>query len=221
MWLLDTANLYAIEDYLNVLNVQGVTTNPTIIRKEGVYDFVQHMKEIRSLIGMERELHVQVVGTQYEAMRADAEKLLELIDQRIIIKVPVNADGIRLISYLKNHNVRTTGTTVYNAHSALVALTSGADYVAPYINRISNCGQDPFAMIANLKEICIQHQVRGKILGASFKNVNQVMDALLKGADCVTVGIDILEQLFDAPYVERDITVFANDWQSQFNKRMI
>ena len=128
-YLLDTANIEEIKYYNDYLPISGVTSNPSIVKKEGNIDFFAHMKEIRNIIGFDATLHVQVSTKDYEGMMADAKAILENIDDKVYIKIPVTMDGIKAIKELKKQGVNITATAVYTKAQAFMALEAGADYI--------------------------------------------------------------------------------------------
>ncbi|MGT2715699.1 fructose-6-phosphate aldolase [Streptococcus respiraculi] len=219
--ILDTANQEKIKEYLTYLPVSGVTTNPSIVKKEGEIDFFEHMREIRQLIGFERSLHVQVIAQDYEGMLADAHRLVEEIDNQIFIKVPVTKEGLRAIKTLKKAKLGVTATAIYTEMQALLALESGADFLAPYVNRISSLNGDAFSLISHVQKEIERTQSSTQILAASFKQVGQVLDAVHAGASCVTVGTDVLDQFLVHPSIDQAVADFARDWESNFGRNSI
>ena len=219
--ILDTANIEKIKEYLDYLPVQGVTTNPSILKKEGKIDFVNHMKQIRQLIGVERSLHVQVIASDYEGMLADARKILNEIDSQVYIKIPVTKDGLKAIQTLKQEGHFVTATAIYTEMQALLALEAGADFLAPYVNRISLLQANPYQLIHRVQKQIERHNYPGQLLAASFKQVSQVTDALAAGADYVTLGVEVIDQLLHYPMVDKAVSDFAAEWQSIFGKEYL
>jgi len=216
--LLDTANIEAIEKYAAALPLAGVTTNPSILKKEGNIEFFSHMRKIREIIGTNRSLHVQVVAQDKAGMVKDAKTLLEQLDQEIYIKVPANEVGLEAIKELKSEGLNVTATAIYSKFQAYLAIAAGADYIAPYFNRMENIGiKAPEAIAAMANEIQ-QSASKTKIVAASFKNVDQVTTALEEGAQAVTVAPDIIKQALAMPSIAQAVEDFAVDWESIFGK---
>lgn len=217
-FLLDTANLEDIKFYADILPLSGVTSNPSIIKKEGKIDFFEHMKAIRRIIGTDKSLHVQVVATDYEGMLKDAQTILEKIDSDVFIKVPVSLEGLKVIKTLKSQGVNVTATAIYTKMQAHLAIAAGADYLAPYFNRMENLNIDSKATIAAIAKEIERTGSKSKILAASFKNVGQVNAALEAGAQASTIGVDVVKQIFAMPSINQAVQDFTNDWESIFGQ---
>lgn len=212
--ILDTANIKKIKEYLTYLPVDGVTTNPSILKKEGNIDFVEHMKEIRSLIGPDKSLHIQTIASDYEGMVKDARRIVELIDKDVYIKIPVSKAGLAAIKTLKSEGFNITATAIYSEIQALLATELGADYLAPYVNRMSNLNTDPYEVINNVAYNIANTNSDTRILAASFKNVDQVLKAVQAGSTHVTVGADVVDLFLANANIDKAVTDFGNDWNS-------
>lgn len=210
--IIDTANIDKIKDYLNYLPVDGVTTNPSILKKEGNIDFVEHMKEIRSLIGPDKSLHIQTIAKDYEGIVKDAHKIAELIDKDVYIKIPVSKDGLAAIKTLKAEGFNITATAIYSEIQALLATELGADYLAPYVNRMTNLNSDPYEVINNVAYNIAATNSSTRILAASFKNIDQVLKAVQAGSTHVTVGSDVVDLFLEDANISKAVTDFSNDW---------
>lgn len=217
-FMLDTANLAEIKKFVDFLPIAGVTSNPSIVKKEGAIDFFQHMKEIRSIIGEHRSLHIQVVAQDYEGIIKDAEKILATIDQKIFIKIPVNEPGLKAIKELKRRGINVTATAIYTKFQAYLAIAAGADYIAPYFNRMENLNIDPRAAIFEMAEEIARTKSETKILAASFKNVGQVNAALENGSQAATMGVDIIQQALAMPSIAQAVNDFTADWEASFGE---
>ncbi len=217
-FLLDTANIEDIKKYNAILPLAGVTSNPSIIKKEGEIDFFQHMKEIRSIIGRERSLHIQVVAQDYEGMLKDAETILQNVDKDVYVKIPTNAEGLKVMQALKKQGVNITATAIYTKFQAYLAIATGADYIAPYFNRMENLNIDPREAITAMAEEIERINSSTKILAASFKNVSQVNAAVECGAHAATLGTDIVENALSMPSVQKAVDDFTRDWESIYGE---
>ena len=218
--LLDTVNLEDIKKYEAIIPLAGVTSNPSIMKNEGKIDFFDHMKKIRRIIGKECSLHVQVVATDYDGMIKDAETIIKKIDSEVYIKVPTNEAGIRVIKELKKQGMNVTATAIYTKFQAYLAIAVGADYLAPYFNRMENLNINAKVAIQEIATEINRTNSSSKILAASFKNVAQVNTALESGAQAVTMGCDILSQAFGIPSVDKAVTDFTSDWETIFGEGM-
>ncbi len=218
-FMLDTANIEEIKHYEKIISLAGVTSNPSIVKNEGKIDFFTHMKKIRDVIGMEKSLHVQVVATSYEGMLKDAETILAKIDPNVFIKVPVSEIGLKVIKELKQRGVNVTATAIYTKFQAYLAIAAGADYIAPYFNRMENLNINPREAIHEMSKEITRTNSQTKILAASFKNVGQVNAALENGAQAATMSVDIIKQAFDMPSIEKAVADFTMDWEATFGEK--
>lgn len=215
-FLLDTANLTEIKKYVEIAPISGITSNPTIVKKEGKNDFFTHMKEIRQIIGMDRSLHVQVVAQDVSGIVADAHAILENIDQAVYVKVPVDEQGLVAMKILKKEGVNITATAVYTKFQGYLAVAAGVDYIAPYYNRMENLNIDSKGLISELAREIERTNSTSKILAASFKNVGQINAALEAGAQAATFGVDILATALAMPSIRQAVDNFTSDWESSF-----
>ena len=215
--MLDTANIATIKEFSEIYPYVGVTCNPTIIKKEGKINFFEHFREIRKIIGFERSLHIQVVSKTAEDMIKEAEKIIEKVDKEVYIKIPVTEEGLKAIKNLKARGFKITATAIYTKMQGLVAIAAGADYIAPYFNRIQSRGSDAAATVECFRQNIDYFKKSTKILAASFHHGGQVVKALLAGADAVTLQPDLLRETIcftPTNYIEDAVETFAADWQS-------
>lgn len=219
--VLDTANINKIEDYLTYLPVEGVTTNPSILKIEGQIDFKEHMLSIRQLIGKDMPLHIQTIAKDYDGIIKDAHRIYELIDEHVYVKIPVSKSGLAAIKTLKAEGFNITATAIYSEIQALLAMGLEVDYLAPYVNRMSNLGTNPYRLINNVSQVITETNSKTNILGASFKNIDQVLKAVQAGSKYVTVGDDVIDVFLSDANISKAVTDFGNDWYSVFDTREI
>ena len=217
-FIIDTVNLEEIKEAVEYLPIVGVTSNPSIVKKTNPQDFFKHMKEIRKIIGQERSLHIQVISKDCDTIIKEAHRILKEVDDKVYIKVPVSYEGIKAIKLLKEEGINVTATAVYDLMQAYMALTAGADYIAPYVNRIGNLGADPMELINELSNRIIMDNYDTKIVAASFKGVEQIKNALNNGAQAITAPVDILKQIFKNPNIEKAVDDFNADWYSMYGE---
>lgn len=213
-FMLDTANISDIKKFIEIAPISGVTSNPSILKKEGKIEFFNHMKKIRNIIGEECTLHVQVIAQDYEGMMKDAKAILETIDKNVYIKVPTTQEGLKVIKALKEKNIKVTATAIYTKFQAYLAIVAGADFIAPYFNRMQNLNIEPNEAILEMANVIQRTNSKTKILAASFKNVTQVTSALENGAHAVTMGVDIIEAALAMPSIQKAVDDFTNDWDT-------
>ena len=220
-YLLDTANLDEIRELSEYLPIAGVTSNPTIVKREGAVPFFAHMREIRTIIGSLRPLHIQVTARNYDGMMRDAEAVFRHVDEKVFIKVPVDFAGVKVIKALKRQGANVTATAVYGMDQAFIALEAGADCIAPYFNRMEALGVDAANVIGSIAGIISHYGYETEILAASFKQPAQIDRAILAGAHSVTVSPNILREIFAKKVVTDAIQVFADDWSDLYGGKML
>ena len=172
----------------------------------------------REIIGKERSLHIQVISKECDEIVKEAHRILEEIDDQVYIKVPVSYEGVKAIKKLKAEGVNVTATAVYDLMQAYMALVAGADYIAPYVNRIGNLGNDPMELIDELSNRIVQDGYDCKILAASFKGVHQVRDAFNYGSQAITAPVEVLKQIFANPSIEKAVNDFNSDWYDVYGE---
>ena len=210
--LLDTANLEEIKYFNEKFPIVGVTTNPTIIANEKG-DYKKIINSILEIIGTEKMLHVQVLGRDAETIIKEAGLLKETFKGNLYIKIPVSDEGLKAMTVLKKKGFNITATGILTSQQIVFAAQAGADYMAPYVNRADNIGGDGVRVVSEAYEILSRNKDnKAKILGASYKNVKQVHDSILAGAEAVTVGSDVLKQMIYHPYTDWSIDKFESDW---------
>ena len=220
-YLLDTANLDEIRELSEYLPIAGVTSNPTIVKKEGAVPFFAHMREIRTIIGSLRPLHIQVTARNYDGMMRDAEAVFRHVDEKVFIKVPVDFAGVKVIKALKRQGANVTATAVYGMDQALIALEAGADCIAPYFNRMEALGVDAANVIGSIAGIINHYGYETEILAASFKQPAQIDRAILAGAHSITVSPSILREVFGKKIIKDAVQAFSDDWSSLYGGKML
>ncbi|MGX7107406.1 fructose-6-phosphate aldolase [Hutsoniella sourekii] len=215
--VIDSANLEKIESYLKYLPIDGVTTNPSILKKEGKINFRNHIKAIRELIGFDKSLHIQTISSNCDGIIEDARKIVDLTDSEVYIKIPVSKEGLAAIKILKSEGFNITATAIYSEIQALLAIGFDVDYIAPYVNRMQNLNSDPFKLIENISSNIYSSEAQTKILAASFKNIDQVLKALHAGASHVTVGADVIDNFLTNANISKAISDFGSDWKEITN----
>lgn len=214
IYMLDTADIEAIKKAVDLYPLAGVTTNPSIIAKEK-RSFADIIRDIRAVIGKDRMLHAQVMGKTAEVMVREAQAMRD-IDEEIIIKVPVTPQGIKAIKELKALGFRITATAILTPQQALMAAVAGAEFLAPYVNRLDNICADGTQVAAEIAHLIDVYQLEAKVLAASFKNVQQVHEIAKAGAQSVTIAPDVFDQLLIHPLTDSGVAGFTSDWESVY-----
>ena len=212
--MFDTVNIADIKKYGEIFPYTGITSNPSIIKAEGKIDFFNHFKEIREIIGFDKTLHVQVTATTADLIIKEAEKIVKNIDKAVYIKIPVTEEGRKAIRYLKAHGYRVTATAIYTKLQGLMAIQCGADYIAPYFNRMENYDMDVDATtITYFREAIEKNGYNTKILAASFKNVAQVHKAISGGAHSITIQPSLLHGAMGMAEIDKAVEAFNEDFK--------
>ena len=214
--LFDTANLADIEKLSAIYPLAGVTTNPTIIKAEGKIEFYAHFRRIRQIIGPDRTLHVQVLATDAKGIVDDAHTLMKGIDEQILVKIPTTEPGLQAMRQLKSEGAHVTATAIYSRTQGFLAIAAGADYIAPYFNRMESLDIDATATVGALVRFAERAGTGTKVMPASFKNVAQVCAAIDAGVPAVTVQPQLLRAAVGTADVMQAVKAFADDWQATF-----
>lgn len=211
---LDSADVVAVKRLARVLPIAGVTTNPSIIAKQGlaVWDV---LPALRDVIGENGTLFAQVMAQDAAGMVEEALRLRERVEN-LVIKVPSTPEGYAALKQLAKLKVPTLGTVVYGAAQGLLAALSGAAYVAPYVNRLDAQGGDGIAVVRELQSLLSQHASHAQVLAASFRTPRQVLDCLLAGCTSITIPIDVADQMLTSPAVSAAVSQFEQDWSAAF-----
>lgn len=217
IYIIDSADTTFIKRMLETYHCQGVTTNPTIITKEQK-PYWPLLEEIETLVDG-KDFHIQLVSERYEDMLKEAHELTSKIRSNVHLKIPSSPDGYKAMRTLSNEGYSITATAVCTVNQGIMAALCGADYIAVYVNRISNSGIDGNQVIKDIKNCYQDNNIKTKIIGASYKSVHQVTDSIRNGADQVTVGKDLFEKLFTSDITEKSITQFTKDFNNLYNDK--
>ena len=218
-FLLDTANIAAIEKYNDIYGIAGVTTNPVILAREGG-EFFPTLYKIREII-KDKELHVQVTADNAAEMLLEADVIAERLGKDVFIKVPANEVGIKAMRMLKAKGYRVTATVIYTIQQALLSSSVGADYVAPYYNHICDNVGDATEVIAKMADIFKSHGRATKILAASFRNTSQVISSFSSGASAVTLSPDMFSTMLRIPAADATVAKFSRTWEDMYGGKKI
>ena len=215
--ILDTANLADIRYFNTYYPIEGVTTNPTILSKEGG-DVLALLKEIRAIIGEDKEMHVQVTETEYEKIVEEAKAIVAFLGNKknTFVKIPATDVGLRATKTLADEGYGITVTAVLTAAQAMLASNAGASYVAPYVSRLENICADGVGTVAEIVEIFATSGTSTQVLAASFKTAKEVLDVAVVGCHSATVGSDVMKKLLSHTTTDTSIAGFAADWKKAF-----
>jgi transaldolase len=206
---LDTANLQSIRMYNDMGLLDGITTNPSLLAKEGG-DPQKAMEEIAKII--KGDVSLEVVATNYSGMM-DEGRRLKKYGQNVVVKVPMTADGLRACKSLTQEGIPVNVTLIFSPNQALLAAKAGAKYVSPFIGRLDDIGQDGMQLIADIKQMFSNYEFKTQILVASVRHPIHVVDAAKIGADVVTLPPDVLGKMLKHPLTDIGLKNFLADWE--------
>ncbi|UOR11237.1 fructose-6-phosphate aldolase [Halobacillus amylolyticus] len=210
-FFVDTANIDEIKE-ANALGVlDGVTTNPSLVAKEGV-SFHDRLKEITKEV--DGSVSAEVISLDVEGMLKEAKELAA-IAPNITVKVPMTLDGLKAVKALSDLNIKTNVTLIFSANQALLAARAGASYVSPFLGRLDDIGHNGMELVAQIAEIFDRHAIETEIIAASVRHPVHVTDAALNGAHIATVPFKLFGQLVKHPLTDQGIEKFLNDWNNQ------
>ena len=216
--LIDSADIKKAREIERYYTIAGITTNPTILSKiEGTLE--NKLKELKEFTYGKYEVHVQTTESEVEKIVEEAKKLRDYFGESFYIKIPVTKSGLEAMKLCSKEDIRVTATAILTPMQALAAAKNGANYVAPYVNRMENVGQDAKEAILEISNLLIDYPT--EILAASFKNVKQVQDILRCGAEAVTIAPEIIEASIWHPYTDKSVFDFEKDWENRFGDKKI
>jgi fructose-6-phosphate aldolase 2 len=220
LYLLDTADISAIKHCNEYYPLAGVTTNPSIISRENK-DFFSLVKEIREIIGSDKMLHVQTTQSKASLIVKEARLLKEHLGDNFYIKIPINEEGLKATKELKKLGIGITMTAIFTPAQALISAMAGADFVAPYVNRLDNIIGDGTAVVAEIVNQLDLYGLDCKVLAASFKTAEQVHKCSSVGCHSVTVDSKILKTIISYPMTDAAIKGFEDDWKNVYGDKKI
>ena len=216
-FILDTADLEAVKQLDELLTIEGVTTNPSIITKSGKTP-EQVIKEFVEYLRPEQKFFVQVVSTDYEQMLEEARYICSLRPKNTYVKIPVTHNGYKAIKQLKSEGLGVLATAIYSADEAFLAAMNGADYLAPYVNRMCNYGDGIGQVLDLLQMLETQGFENTKVIAASFKNVEQVHALIAAGIQSVTVPPEVVFTMIDHPGTKFAVDEFSVAWREAYGR---
>ena len=219
--LLDTANVRLIREAVSTYPICGLTTNPSIVSKEKRKDFFPLMREIREILGRNRTLHVQVTSTDCEGILKEAEAIRKNIDEDVYIKTPVSREGLKAIGIMAKDGFNVTATAIYTTIQGELAAMAGAKYLALYYNRMLNLDIDADKVFRQVADAIRADNLDCKIVGASFKNVMQLTNAIADGAQAITVPPELLDTALAHPSIGAAVDNFRKDWISVYGDKTL
>ena len=208
-FFIDTANIEEIKEANELGVICGVTTNPSLIAKEG-RDFIEVVKEISTIV--DGPISAEVISLDHKGMVEEADKLAK-IHKNIVIKLPMTLEGLKATKILSQKGIKTNVTLIFSATQALLAARAGATYVSPFVGRLDDIGQDGLSLIEEIVDIFNVNAIETEIIVASVRNPIHVAQAARMGADIATVPYKVITQMTKHPLTDKGIENFLKDWE--------
>ncbi|MFZ5625885.1 MAG: fructose-6-phosphate aldolase [Bacillota bacterium] len=211
---IDTANIEEIKAANDLGVIAGVTTNPSLIAREG-RNFEEVVREICAIV--DGPISAEVISTEAEGMLVEARQLAA-IHPNIVIKIPMTAEGLKAVKVLAKEGIRTNVTLIFSANQALLAALAGATYVSPFVGRLDDISHDGIQLIADIAAIFDLHGLETEIIAASIRHPMHVVEAAKAGAHIATIPYGVLQQMLKHPLTDIGIQKFLADWQKVAGK---
>jgi len=208
-FFIDTANVEEIREVNSWGIIAGVTTNPSLIAKEG-RDFHQVVREITEIVA--GPISAEVISLEAEGMIAEGRELAK-ISPHIVIKVPMTKEGLKATKVFSSEGIKTNVTLIFSANQALMAARAGATYVSPFVGRLDDISQDGMQLIKDIVDIFFLHEIESEIIAASVRHPIHVLESAKAGAHIATVPFKVLSQMFEHPLTSAGIDRFLKDWE--------
>ncbi|MBT8352379.1 MAG: fructose-6-phosphate aldolase [Deltaproteobacteria bacterium] len=212
-FFIDTANIDEIKEAAKMGMVDGVTTNPSLISKEG-RDFEEVIKEICEIV--DGPISAEVISTDTEGMLKEARHLAGIHDN-IVVKIPMTVDGLKATRTLTGEGIKTNVTLVFSPLQALMAAKAGATYVSPFVGRLDDLSHEGLLLVEQIVEIYSNYGYDTQIIVASVRNPLHVLDSAMMGADIATIPFNVLGKLAAHPLTDKGLKSFLDDW-NKMNK---
>ncbi len=210
-FFIDTANLADIREAQDMGILDGVTTNPSLMAKEGITgkdNVMRHYKEICDIV--QSDVSAEVISVTYAEMIKEGEELAE-IDENIVVKVPMSGDSIKAIKYFSEKGIRTNCTLIFSAGQALLAAKAGATYVSPFVGRLDDISTDGMALIEQIVTIFTNYGYATEVLAASVRHPMHVLQCAEIGADIMTAPLSVIKMLLNHPLTDSGLAKFLAD----------
>jgi len=212
-FFIDTANLSEIKEAQSLGVLDGVTTNPSLMAKEGITgknNILSHYKAICDLV--EDNVSAEVISIEFEGMVREGEELSE-IDEKIVVKIPMIKEGLKAIKYFSQKNIRTNCTLIFSANQGLLAAKAGATYVSPFLGRLDDIGQNGLELIEDLVTIFNNYGMDCQVLAASIRNPIHLLECAKLGADVATIPYSVIMSLLKHPLTDSGLEKFLSDYK--------
>lgn len=215
-FFVDTADLDEIREANDMGILDGVTTNPSLVKDEGNIDFHEHVFKICEIV--DGSVSAEVTATDFDGMMEEARDL-DQIHENVVVKIPLTRDGIKALRALDEENIRTNCTLCFSPTQAMLAAKAGANYISPFIGRIDDISSNGMQLVEEIVQIYDNYDFDTEILAASIRHPMHVKEAALAGADVATMPFETLMDLLEHPLTDRGLESFLEDWEEYKSAR--
>lgn len=215
-FFIDTANVEDIKKANDMGVICGVTTNPSLIAKEGK-NFNDVIKEITSIVDGPISGEIKATTIKAEDMIVEAREIAK-IHKNMVVKIPMTVEGLKAVKILSKEGIKTNVTLIFSSNQALLAARAGATYVSPFLGRLDDISTDGLELIRTIADIFATHDIDTEIISASVRHPIHVTECALAGADIATVPYNVIEQMTKHPLTEQGIEKFKKDYEAVFGK---
>jgi len=212
-FFLDTANIEAIKKYAQWGVVDGVTTNPSLLAKEGI-SLEKRIKEIAKVV--DGPISAEVVSKDAKDMVTEARKYSKW-HKNVCIKIPMNEEGLKALKVISQEGIKTNVTLVFSAGQAILAAKNGATYISPFVGRLDDISEDGMALISEILAIFKNYNFKTQVIIASVRHPRHVIEGALMGAEIATIPPEVFEKLIKHPMTDKGIEAFLKDWEKVKN----
>ncbi len=209
-FFIDTANLNEIREAAELGLIDGVTTNPSLIAKEGGVDFKRHIAAICELV--QGDVSAEVTSLELEGMLSEGREYAR-IAPNVVVKCPLTGDGLKATRRLTDEGIKVNVTLCFSAAQAILAAKAGAAYISPFLGRLDDIGQNGLLLLAEIIEIYGNYDWKTEVLAASIRHPIHVVEAARMGADVATMPFKVIEQLLKHPLTDKGLEQFLADWR--------
>tara|TARA_B000000532_G_scaffold226463_1_gene204765 strand:+ start:376 stop:1029 length:654 start_codon:yes stop_codon:yes gene_type:complete len=210
-FFIDTANLEQITEAQNLGILDGVTTNPSLMAKEGITgdsNIISHYKKICEIV--DGDVSAEVISTEFDGMVEEGTRLSKISNQ-IVVKIPMTKNGVKALKYFSNNNIKTNCTLIFSPGQALLAAKAGANYVSPFIGRLDDISSDGLSLISEIRQIFDNYNFKTEILSASIRHNMHIIDCAKIGSDVVTAPLSSIVGLLYHPLTDSGLKKFLDD----------
>lgn len=209
-FFIDTANLDEIKEANEMGLIDGVTTNPSLVAKEGDVDFKEHIAKICAMV--KGDISAEVTALDTEGMLKEGRELAK-IAPNVVVKCPLTLDGLKATRIFTDEGTKVNVTLCFSAAQAILAAKAGAAYISPFIGRLDDIGQNGMQLIADIVQIYGNYDYKTEVLAASIRHPMHIVDAALMGADVCTIPFKVIQQLVKHPLTDKGLESFLTDWK--------